>query len=990
MNSEFMLFTCRHGAALCLLILIRGASARDVLASALPGGRQAYNFGRQVWQTENGLPQNTVHSILQSRNGYIWAGTEGGLARFDGTKFLVYNTQNTPALKSNNIRMLAETRDGSLWIATADGISRLKDGGFSGFNAADGLPSNNVWSIFEDYAGNLWAVTAEGLARFSGARFESYPVPDAATMTGAIAAGKDGTVWIGTRNGIRAAPASGSAEKRDQEKLPASDVEQLLIDTSGTWWVGTANGLYEIKGGEVKAYTTRNGLPANRITAIYEDRDHTVWVGTDAGLTTIANDAVVPLPPSDAMRTETILSIAEDREGDIWIGTASSGLNILRPQHFVTYTTRNGLPDDQVRCVFQDHAGVVWIGTNAGGLARYEQGRFSTFTTRNGLASDVILALEESADGALLVGTPDGLNLVHNGSVSLLTSADGLPDDFVRSILSGRDGELWIGTRHGLACLKNGEIKTYSRAEGLGSDLIGAMLADGHGGLWIATLHGLTRLLNGKLTNFTARDGLSSNIVTALYLDGDGTLWIGTQDGGLNALIQNKFVQFPASLNLPGTIYGIAEDLDQDLWISSNTGIYRVSRRELVSFATAHRKASAAISYGTSDGLNISETSGGGHPAIWRARDGSLWFATVKGIAVVQGPHPRLNRVPPDVVIEAVSIDDRMLNAAQLSSIPPGYSRLAFEYAGLSFAAPQKVSFRYKLEGFDRNWVDAGVRRTAYYTNLPPGDYRFRVLARNNDGFWNENGASVRFRLQPHFYQTYWFYALMLAALGFLAWCVYRFRLRHVEARFDAVLQERNRIAREIHDTLAQGFAGVSLQLELVSRLLESSKEAAREHLDQARTLVRKSLADARSSIWELRSQSSAEEDLAARFSRMANQVAGSGPPKVELQVRGTYRPLSPKVEDELLKIAQEAVTNAVRHANAERVDLELAFDRGRLRMTIADNGQGFSARSDGAGPDGHFGLRGMQERAEVIDAELKVQTAAGQGTVISVEATLK
>jgi ligand-binding sensor domain-containing protein/signal transduction histidine kinase len=809
-------------------------------------------------------------------------------------------------------------------------------------------------------------------------------------MTGAIAVDKDGTVWIGTRSGIRAIGERGSVEKRTQEKFPNNDIEQLLIDRDGTRWVGTANGLYDLKGGEVKGYTTKNGLPANRITAIYEDRDGVMWVGTDGGLTTIARGVVAPLSPNDALSTETILSIAQDREGDIWIGTASSGLNILRPQRFATYTTRNGLPDDLARCIFQDHEGVIWIGTNAGGLARYDRGRFSTLTTRDGLASDVVLALAEKADGTLLVGTPDGLNLIRNGVISLLTSADGLPDDFIRSILASQDGRLWIGTRRGLAGLKDGRFAIYSRTDGLGSDLVGAMLADGNGGLWISTLGGLTHLQNGKLRNYTTRDGLSSDIITALYRDKDGAIWIGTQDGGLNAFIEHRFVQFPPGLNLPSTIYGIVEDLDQDLWISSNTGIYRVSRQELAGFAAGRRSTVTAISYGTSDGLEISETSGGGHPAIWRANDGSLWFATLKGVAVVRGPHPRLNRVPPGVVIESVSIDDQTLNPAQLTSIPPGHSRLSFEYAGLSFAAPQKVRFRYRLEGFDRKWVDAGTRRIAYYTNLPPGSYRFRVLARNNDGFWNEDGASIPFRLEPHFYQTYWFYALMLAVLALIAWSTYRRRVRHVEARFDAVLQERNRIAREIHDTLAQGFAGVSLQLEIVSRLMESSRDSAVEHLNQARALVRKSLADARSSIWELRSQSAEDEDLAARFSRMASQVAGSGPPKVELQVRGAYRPLSPKLEHELLKIAQEAVTNAVRHANAERVDVELAFDGAKLRMTIADNGQGFTGVADSSGPNGHFGLRGMHERAEVIDAELKVQTAAGKGTIISVEALVK
>lgn len=988
-----MLFMERYVTALALGILIPRAFASESTILAHPDVRP-YNFARQVWQTENGLPQNTVHSVLQSADGYIWVATEGGLARFDSEKFFVYNTQNTPALKSNNIRMLAATGDGSLWIATANGIVRYKNNVFSSFGVASGLPSANVWSLSEDRAGRLWAVTAEGLAQFSGDGFQPYTVPDAAAITGAIAAAGDGTVWIGTRNGILSVPSTHSSaaparESFSKPELPNNDIEQLLIDSDGTRWIGTADGLYRVEGNRIKAYNTKNGLPSNQITALYEGHDRTLWVGTDAGLSTIAAGVVAPLPANEALGSETILSIVQDREDNIWIGTASSGLNILRPQRFVDYTTRNGLPDDQVRCIFQDRQGVVWIGTNAG-LARYRRGSFSILTTRDGLASDVILALSEAPDDALLVGTPDGLNRIRADSISLLTSADGLPDDFVRSILAGRDGRLWIGTRHGLACLQDGRIATYSRANGLGSDLIGTMLTDGDGGLWISTLDGLTHLQNGVPRNFTTKDGLASNVITALYRDEKGVLWIGAQDGGLAAFMQNRFVRFPSTLNLPNTIYGIAEDLDGDLWLSSNTGIYRVGRQALAAFARGSRNPVAAVSYGTSDGLKISETSGGGHPAIWRTSDGSLWFATLKGVAVVEGPHPRLNRVPPGVVIEAVSIDDRLLNPAQLDSIPPGYARLSIEYAGLSFAAPQKVRFRYKLEGFDRNWVDAGERRIAYYTNLPPRSYRFRVFARNNDGFWNENGATMAFRLEPHFYQTYWFYALILAALAVLASYLYRLRLRHVEARFDAVLQERNRIAREIHDTLAQGFAGVSVQLEIVSRLLEASKESAREHLDQARTLVRKSLADARSSIWELRSQSPVDEDLAARFSRMANQVAGSGPPKVELQIRGAYRPLSPKLEHELLKIAQEAVTNAVRHANAARINLELAFDSGKLRMTIADNGQGFAGMPDSSGPNGHFGLRGMRERAEIINAELKVQSTVGEGTVISVETAVK
>ncbi len=701
------------------------------------------------------------------------------------------------------------------------------------------------------------------------------------------------------------------------------------------------------------------------------------------------NGRVLGLSPANSFEGDTILALTGDREGNLWVGTESDGLSILRRQKFMTFTTRDGLPGDLIRCVFGDRSGAIWIGTDAHGLARYKDGKFSTLTTRDGLSSNVILALAEDADGSLLVGTPDGLNRIHNGIITTITSAEGLPDDMVRSIASDPDGSLWIGTRRGLAQLQNGRVTTYTDANGLGSDLIGAMLPDAENGLWIATLHGLTRLRNGRLTNYTTENGLSSNIITSLYRDTEGNVWIGTGGGGLNAFLDGKFIRFPSTLELPNVIYGIAEDLDHNLWLSSNAGMFCVSREELLRFAHGQSHNVAAISYDTSDGLLISEASGGGHPAIWKATDGSLWFATLKGVAVKRGPHAQLDRVPPPVVIESVSVDDRTFNPRQITSVAPGHSRFAFEYAGLSFTAPRKVRFRYKLENFDRGWIDAGTRRVAYYTNLRPGNYVFHVAARNSDGFWNESGARIAFRIQPHFYETLWFRALLVAALGFLAWWIYRWRVRQVQAQFDAVLQERNRIAREIHDTLAQGFAGVSVQLEIVARLLASSTETAREHLDQARVLVRNSLAEARRSIWDLRSQSAHNQDFAARISTMASQITTAGGAKVKLQVHGAYRPLEPKMEDELLKIAQEALNNAVRHADAAHIDIELAFDSKKLRMTIADDGRGIDGRYETSGPDGHFGLRGMRERADSIDAALQVETAAGKGTKILVETSV-
>jgi signal transduction histidine kinase len=565
-----------------------------------------------------------------------------------------------------------------------------------------------------------------------------------------------------------------------------------------------------------------------------------------------------------------------------------------------------------------------------------------------------------------------------------------LPDDFVRSIYRDNDGSLWIGTRRGLSHLDQANhFTTYTQTAGLGSDLVGAILRDSEGDLWIGTFNGLSRLVSGRLETYRMKDGLSSNIITALHEDAGGDLWIGTQDAGLNIRHNGKILRFSSKLGLPDAIFGIAEDAHGGLWFASKAGIVRANRDELKQVASGEGKQATVVWYGTSDGLRINECSVGGHPEVWKASDGTIWFSTQKGVAALYPNATVPERVLPPVVIESIAIDGQAFAPGTIKQISPGHSRFAFEYTGLSFAAPQKLVYRYKLEGFDKGWIDADRQRTAYYTNIPPGRYRFRVIARNMDGFWNETGATLSFRLEPHFYQTAWFYVLAALGLGAAGYLIYRWRVKEVESRFNAVLQERNRIGREIHDTLAQGIVGVSVQLEIVSRLLATSADTAREHLDQARVLVRESLAEARRYIWQLRSESIESEDLASRLSKSARQAVGLSPVKLSLEVRGSYRPLGQNVEDELLRIGQEAVMNALRHAHPERIDIELAYTSKKLCMTIADDGCGFIADSVTAGPNGHYGLKGMRERAEQINATLVVDSAEGQGTRISVEAPL-
>jgi signal transduction histidine kinase len=665
----------------------------------------------------------------------------------------------------------------------------------------------------------------------------------------------------------------------------------------------------------------------------------------------------------------------------MWFGTESGGVTVLRDPKIATYTTKDGLADDLARCVYQDRQGAIWFGTN-GGLTKMAAGRMSAFTVANGLSSNLVFALGETAAGDLLVGTQDGLNVLHDGKVSLLTTADGLADDLVRSLHTDLDGAVWIGTRRGLTVWKDGRFRTYTAADGLASDFVGALTRAKDGALWIGTLHGLTRFKDDRFQTFTGEDGVAGNVITALHEDSAGILWVGTEDGGLHCLQNSKLVRYPASLGLPSSIYAIVED-GPFLWLTSKTGLYRVAKAEL---ETRDHGTLTIAQYGTADGMRVNECSEGGHPSAWRSQDGALWFATLRGVSTIASRAALANSKAPPVVIESIAVDDQTLNLGLNKDIPPGHERLSFEYTGISFASPQRVRFRYRLEGFDRDWVEAGTRRTAYYTSLPPREYRFLVTARANDGVWNGEEAAVTFRLLPRFYQTVWFYLLLATALALSVYAFYRWRVRQVEAQFTAVLAERNRIAREIHDTLAQGFVAVSLQLELLGRKLDNAPDSVKDLIRQTRDLVQSSLNEARRSIWQLRSEASEVDDFRARLSKMASEITQRSGLKVQFQVLGTYRALPQDIESELLKIGQEAVTNVVRHAHANAVKIDLAYDRKKVRMTIADDGRGFEGSANSSGPEGHFGLRGMRERAAQIGAELNVKSRPGEGTEIDIE----
>lgn len=1012
--------------AICLACL--ALVTRQIFA--LAPDRKIAQYIHDVWRAENGLPQNTVRDILQTRDGYIWLATDEGLVRFDGLHFTVFDKQNTAAIRSNNIQVLYEDRQANLWIGTDKGLVRLKDQRFVCYSTAEGLsnvnirsiyedhrgdiwvgtlnglnrfrderfdvytiknglPSNSINSVYEDRAGSLWINTSGGLARFDGERFTTYGIENgfpAGTVT-AVLQSRDGDLWFGTSGGLVRFKDDRFTTYTTKDGLANNMVWALCEDHAGNLWIGTDGGLCLFKEGRLISYTTRDGLSDNSVMLIREDRDGNLWLGTAGGLTRFKDGRFDVYTARDGLSNNVILAIYEDREGNLWVGTEAGGLNVFKDTKFITYDSRDGLSDDMVWTVYQSHDGSIWIGTQSGGLNRFKDGSIAVYTTEDGLPSNTVRALCEDHEGALWIGTPRGLVRFKDGRFRTYTVQDGLSSDAVWAIHEDSNGQLWIGTLGGLTRYKGGKFTIYTTSDGLSDDAVLAIQSTPDGALWIGTRNGgLNLFKDGKFTAYTTDHGLSDNNVRAIYRDREGTLWIGTRRGGLNRLKDGRLTSYTTREGLADDcVYQILEDEQNNLWMSCAKGIFRVNRQELNAFAEGKIEAIHSISYGTEDGMGSRECNGG-QPAGWRSADGRLWFPTMRGVTVIAPESLKINRTPPSVVLEQVIADGTAYDPTQRAELPANTNRIEFQYTGLSFVAPEKVRFKYKLEGFDKDWIDAGTKRTVSYTNIPPGNYKFRVIACNNDGTWNEAGASFAFHLKPRFYQTLWFYSLLGVAILLLGWFIYRLRLKQVQARFAAVLAERNRMAREIHDALAQGFVGIGLQLEAMEKALAESPQMAKRHLEIAQRMVSYSLAEASRLVWDLRSPILESGNLAEALSEIARRLTSGTTVQVEMRISGSPRRLAESVESNLLRIGQEAITNAIKHARPRRIDVELSFEPQRVILRVKDDGCGWDlAGNDLLARNGHFGLLNMSERAKQIKGQLAISSRPGEGTEVKV-----
>lgn len=754
---------------------------------ALDPARLITQYGHDVWQIENGLPQNTVTSIAQTQDGYIWVGTHEGLARFDGVRFRIFDKHNS-GLKHNDVISLHEDRQGRLWIGTyGGGLALYEAGVFRTYTAKDGLPGDIISSLADDPEGNLWiGVDGGGLVRFRDGRFQTFRWTRAYDVARAICEDDQAGLWIATATNGLIRYRNGAFESLSKNGgLTDRSIWGLSRDREGNLWIGTENsGVVRYAKGAFTFFSMKEGLSNNSVWSICEDRNHNIWVGTRGGLNRISRGHIASYHQADGLSSDDVRSLFEDREGSLWMGLDGGGLNRMKDTKFTTFTTREGLNNDSVWSLFEDRAGALWIGTKGGGLNRYQNGIFSAWTTGNGLSNDTVRSVYQDANGDIWAGTRGGgVNRFTSHGIIQYTTKDGLAGNTVWSIYCDPSGTLWLGTDGGLSRFQNGTFTNYGIKEGLSNVVVLCLHMDRQGTLWIGTdAGGLNSFRDGKFTSYTRQNSdLSHDSVISIYEDNHGILWLGTWGGGLNRFYNGKFTTLTSSQGLfDDTVFQILEDTKGNFWMSSNKGVFVVNREELEAVAGRKSPSVHSTSYGQSDGMKSNECNGANFPAGWKTTDGRLWFPTIRGIAVIDPQNIYRNEIVPPVRIEDVIVDGHVESGA--APLAPGKKKFQFDYTALSFVVPSKLQFRFRLLGFDPDWVDAGSRRTAYYTNIPPGEYTFQVIAANNDGLWNRFPASFHFSLQPHFYQTTWFYGLCVAGLVLAGSAGYQYRIRHMVA----------------------------------------------------------------------------------------------------------------------------------------------------------------------------------------------------------------
>jgi signal transduction histidine kinase/ligand-binding sensor domain-containing protein len=957
-------------------------------AWALDPHKSLTQYSHKAWTQQDGLPQDTIRSVAQTRDGYLWIGTDEGLARFDGYEFTTFDKAHGD-LPSNSITALESTTDGALWIGTPNGLTVYRGGKFRTYTVRDGLPDNSITNLEKDHTGALWAVAGISLSRFQNGRFTNYsPGPQLpVTSVRAVFEDRHQQLWVAGFSELGKFAGCKFTPVLPESALGGHFINALAEDQQDNLWIGGNYGIMVLSpDGRIRQYGVNDGMPNPYVRALWCDRNGVIWAGTNEGLARFEGNRFVQRPEATPSQVRCLL---EDREGDLWVG-ASTGLTRLRDDLFTPWGKPEGLPSDDPNAVFQDSRGRVWVGFHDTGLMLMEGGPRHVYTSRDGLPNNEVFSIREAHNGDLLIAARDGMARMHDGRFTRFQPKDPLARFSVFDALEDSAGRIWMATGGGLGELLNDRYAVVIPGEPMLIAAVVTLCEGSDGALWAGTYgKGLWRIKGGDRRRYTTADGLSSDAIRSLDRDADGTLWIGTYGGGLISFRHGKFQSYLQKDGLLSDNVAHVVNDGNSLWLSTTRGICRISKQQLRDFADGKRAALEPENYGVDDGMRTAQAAAG-YPigaGACRTADGRLWFSTSRGLAIYDARTPHHTQMAPVVHVTEISTEGRPVNLAEAAVLPPDADRLQIRYAGIHLSAPERIRYAYKLDPLDRQWVEAGGRRLINYNSLPHGNYRFVVRAEIPSGPAAETAYS--FTLLPHYYETAWFRALGAALLLALGWAVYQARLRQIRQRFALVLEERGRLAREIHDTLAQGFVGISSQLDAVAMSMPPGDSPARKYLQMAQRMARHSLTEARRSVMDLRSSVLENQDLAAALQSGTRLWTAGAPVNIAVDVSGPAVPLPENVEQQLLRIAQEAVTNAVKHAGASSIGIKLHREERKLNLRIVDDGHGFEQSDAFATVGGHFGLIGMRERAERLGGQLRLASHPGEGTEVDVTVPL-
>jgi len=992
---EVNLWTAIFAALFCLI---------PAGAHALDPTRAISQYAHTAWRLQDGYLSGIPTSIVQTSDGYLWIGTQGALFRFDGVRFVPWTPPAGEALPSDDIISLAPSRDGGLWIGTNSGLAH-----WTGRELIRFSPAGRIDGIIVDSQGNAWVARARTqdslgpLCEAVGSVLQCHRAAEGipANDAGQLAQDAKGNFWIGMQDKLaRWRPGSSTTYAIQGLKAESglSGVQAIVVTSDNSLWVGMDRsgrslGLQRFANGQWHPLVTPTfKSSALEVAALLLDRNGDLWVGTRGeGIYRIHDRQIDHFDSSDGLSGDSVNGFLQDREGNIWVAT-SSGIDSFRDLPVATFSTHQGLSSDQVHSILATHDGTVWVGT-IGSLDAIRAGRVSSIRVHRGLPGLEVTAMLEDNRDQLWVGVDNALYLYHNSRFTPVPGLGGKPTGLVYSLSESGDHTVWGAgflSHYWLARFADGREK--QEFEPPQTPEVYRVEGGPGNGIWVSLVDkGLTRYQGGNLDSDLLRQTATLPRLINFFVDADGSAWMGTS-GGLAVWRRGMLRLLTPRNGLPcNTIYTLLWDAHQALWLYSQCGLVRIEKAELDRWWANPDYTIRTLTLDAFSGAQPAPAPF--TPAATRSPDGRLWFTNDSTVQMVDPDHLDLNPLPPPVHVEQVLVQGQPYSAHNRLRLPPHTRDIEIDYTALSFVSPQRVLFRVMLQGHDSQWNNVGTRRSAFYTNLSPGTFRFLVRACNNDGVWNNHGAALTFVILPAWYQTMWFRLLAILALITLIYALYLLRMRQyaaaIKARFNERLDERTRIARELHDTLLQSFHGLLFQFQAARNMLPARPESAVQTLDKAILTAEQALAEGRDAIRDLRPELAAQQDLTDLLSAAGQELAQSEavkghPPEYSVIVEGKPRMLSSALQGEVYRIGREVILNAFRHAVATRIEVEILYDEHQLRLRIRDDGKGIDRKDlESGGRPGHWGLPGIRERAQRVGSHLEFWSEAGAGTEV-------